>query len=62
MNLIQIYEDVTAKMHIPVEEKYANLHGEQAVRLNSGVSIFDSALWKVSRRLSLASLMLFSAP
>ncbi|PBK88435.1 hypothetical protein ARMGADRAFT_1084761 [Armillaria gallica] len=25
------------------EEKYANLHGEQAVRLNSGVSIFDSA-------------------
>ncbi len=62
MNLIQIHEDVTANMHIPVEEKYTNLHGEQAIRLNSGVSIFDSAPWKVSRRFSLISLMLFSAP
>ncbi len=62
MNLIQIYEDVSANMDIPAEEKYANLHGEQAVRLNSGVSIFESAPRKVSRRFSLISLMLFSAP
>ncbi len=62
MNLIQIYEDVSANMDIPAEEKYANLHGEQAIRLNSGVSIFESAPRKVSRRFSLISLMLFSAP
>ncbi len=62
MNLIQIYEDVSANMDIPVEEKYANLHREQAVRLNSGVSIFKSAPQKVSRRFSLISLMVFSAP
>ncbi|PBK91186.1 hypothetical protein ARMGADRAFT_1031879 [Armillaria gallica] len=34
--------NVTANMHIPAEEKYTNLQGEQAVQLNSGVSIFDS--------------------
>ncbi|PBK62407.1 hypothetical protein ARMSODRAFT_1024834 [Armillaria solidipes] len=44
------------------EEKFANLHGEEAVRLNRGVSIFDSTPRKESRRFCVISILLFNAP